>query len=88
MSSSKPRIQALLENDIYEKFKNLCSEQKRSESNMGGIIITNYIENREELITSINNAIERFENEVEQDVLKTYTVMEILALLYSIRDCE
>lgn len=44
MPSNKPRVQALVEPEIFEKFKVLCAKEKRSESNLGGYIITLYIE--------------------------------------------
>lgn len=47
MPSAKPKVQALLDDDIYQKFQALCKKDKRSESNMGGLIITEYIENYE-----------------------------------------
>lgn len=43
MASNKPRIQALLEPDIYKSFKKLCNIDGRSESNLAGKIITEYI---------------------------------------------
>lgn len=40
-----------------------------------------------EIKEALNAKIEKFELEVENDD-KTYTSTEILAMLYSIRDCE
>lgn len=47
MPTKKPKIQAILEDDIYLKFKKLCEEENRSESNLAGYIITQYIKNAE-----------------------------------------
>lgn len=47
MPSKKPRIQALVSETTYEKFKRLCDIEDRSESNLGGRIITDYINNYE-----------------------------------------
>ena len=47
MPTKKPRIQALLEQDIYLKFKKLCDQDMRSESQLGGKIITEYIKHYE-----------------------------------------
>ena len=47
MPTNKPKIQAILEKDIYEKFKKMCDEENRSESNLAGYIITQYIKNIE-----------------------------------------
>lgn len=43
MPSKKPRIQALVNEATYEKFKILCEIEDRSESNFGGKIIADYI---------------------------------------------
>lgn len=47
MPTSKPKIQVILEKDIYDKFKKLCEDENRSESNLAGYIITQYIKNVE-----------------------------------------
>lgn len=47
MPTKKPRIQALLEQDIYLKFKKLCDQDMRSESQLSGKIITEYIKQYE-----------------------------------------
>lgn len=47
MPTKKPRVQALLEPDIYKKFKKLCDQDIRTESQMGGLIITQYIKQYE-----------------------------------------
>lgn len=49
MPTKKPRIQALLEVDIYKKFKVLCERDTRTESQLGGIIITEYIKQYEKI---------------------------------------
>lgn len=47
MPTNKPKIQAILEKDVYEKFKKLCDDENRSESNLAGYIITQYIKSIE-----------------------------------------
>lgn len=47
MATKKPRVQALLEQEIYEKFKVLCEIEDRTESKLGGKIITEYIKQYE-----------------------------------------
>ena len=47
MPTKKPRIQALLEQDVYLKFKKICDQDMRSESQLGGKIITEYIKQYE-----------------------------------------
>lgn len=48
MPTKKPRIQTILEEDIYKKFKELCDKEMRTESQMSGFIITKYIKEYEE----------------------------------------
>lgn len=43
MPTSKPRIQAILDEEIYIKFKEICESEGRSESNLAKYIITKYI---------------------------------------------
>lgn len=43
MPTKKPRIQAIVEEDIYKTFKTICEEENRSESNMASYIITKYV---------------------------------------------
>lgn len=43
MPTQKHRIQAILEDDTYEKFKELCKIDDRTESKMASRIITEYI---------------------------------------------
>lgn len=47
MPTKKPRIQALVEDNIYLKFKKLCIITDRTESKLSGKIITEYINNYE-----------------------------------------
>lgn len=49
MPTKKPRIQALIEQKNYNKFKMLCEKEKRTESNFAGYIITKYIEEYEKV---------------------------------------
>jgi len=44
MPTKKPRIQTILEENIYQTFKELCETEMRTESQMGAYIITKYIE--------------------------------------------
>lgn len=47
MPTKKPRIQALVDEYAYEKFKILKDKEQRSESNFAGYIISKYIEEYE-----------------------------------------
>ena len=40
MPTKKPRVQTILNEDIYEKFKTLCNKEMRTESQMASFIIT------------------------------------------------
>ena len=54
MPTKKPRIQSILETDIYEKFKYICESEMRSESQMTNYIITQFINNYEKQHGTIN----------------------------------
>ena len=43
MPTKKPRVQTILNEDIYEKFKTLCDKEMRTESQMASFIITKFI---------------------------------------------
>lgn len=47
MPTKKPRVQSLLEPETYEKFKRICENEMRTESQMGGYIIKQFIDNYE-----------------------------------------
>ena len=47
MPTKKPRVQPILQEDIYEEFKTLCDKEMRTESQMASIIITKYINDYE-----------------------------------------
>ena len=47
MPTKKPRVQTILNEDIYEKIKTLCDKEMRTESQMASIIITKYINDYE-----------------------------------------
>ena len=47
MGTTKPRIQIIEEKECYEKFKELCKRDDRTESKLGNRIIKNYIEQYE-----------------------------------------
>lgn len=47
MPTNKPKIQIILEEDAYKKLKKLAEEDKRSLSQMGGLIIEKYIKEYE-----------------------------------------
>ena len=47
MPTKKPRVQTILNEDIYENFKTLCDKEMRTESQMASIIITKYINDYE-----------------------------------------
>lgn len=53
MPTKNPRIQALVEPNIYEKFRKLCEIEDRTESKLSGMIITKYIQQYE----SVNGEI-------------------------------
>lgn len=54
MPTKKPRIQSILETDIYEKFKYICELEMRSESQMASYVITQFINNYEKQHGKIN----------------------------------
>ena len=54
MPTKKPRIQSILEIDIYEKFKYICELEMRSESQMTNYVITQFINNYEKQHGTIN----------------------------------
>lgn len=47
MPTKKPRLQIILENEYYEKFKAICKKDDRSESKLGKRIIEKYIDEYE-----------------------------------------
>lgn len=47
MPTKKPRVQTILSEDVYKKFKELCEKEMRTESQMASMIITKYIEEYE-----------------------------------------
>ena len=49
MGTNKPRIQIILENEYYQKYKELCKRDDRSESKLGSKIIKSYIDQYEEI---------------------------------------
>lgn len=49
MPTKKPRLQIILENEYYQKLNYLCKRDKRSESNMGKVIIEKYIDEYESI---------------------------------------
>lgn len=57
MSTKKPRIQALVKENTYIEFKEICEKENRSESNMAAIAIEEFIKRykKENDITSQKN---------------------------------
>lgn len=55
MPTRKPVIQTVIEENIYNKFKEICNREDRSESKMAAIIIKQYIEQYEKENGRINN---------------------------------
>lgn len=55
MPTKKPVIQTVIEENIYNKFKEICKKEDRSESKMAAIIIKKYIEQYEQENGRINN---------------------------------
>ncbi len=49
MPTDKPRVQMILEKEYYKKYKYLCERDKRSESNLGKMIIEKYIDEYEKV---------------------------------------
>lgn len=47
MPTNKPKIQVILEEDVYNVLKELADKDMRSISQMGGYIITKYIQEYE-----------------------------------------
>ena len=47
MPTKKPRVQTILNEDIYEKFKTLCNKEMRTERQRASFIITKYIHDYE-----------------------------------------
>lgn len=48
MPTKKPVIQTVVEESVYNKFKEICKREDRSESKMAAIIIRQYIEQYEQ----------------------------------------
>lgn len=55
MPTKKPVIQTVVDENIYNKFKEICNREDRSESKMAEIIIRQYIEQYEKENGRINN---------------------------------
>lgn len=55
MPTRKPVIQTVIEENIYNKFKEICNREDRSESKMAAIIIKQYVEQYEKENGRINN---------------------------------
>lgn len=49
MPSKKPRIQAVISEEYYKKFKELCNRTGRTESNLAVRIIEKYIDEYEQM---------------------------------------
>ena len=47
MPTKKPKVQIILDENIYQKLKDIAEQDNRSISQMGSIIIENYIKNFE-----------------------------------------
>jgi predicted DNA-binding protein len=47
MPTNKPKVQIILDEEMYKKLKEIAEKDKRSISQMGGIIIEKYIEEHE-----------------------------------------
>lgn len=48
MPTKKPRIQSIVELDTYNKFKRICEQEMRTESQMANFIITKYVADYED----------------------------------------
>ena len=49
MGTNKPKVQIILEQECYEKYKALCKKDDRTESKLGKRIIEKYIEDYEKI---------------------------------------
>ena len=47
MPSKKPIIQAVMEEETYKKYKQLCTNDSRSASKLAGLIIKKYVNDYE-----------------------------------------
>lgn len=47
MPTKKPIIQTVIDEEIYNKFKEICKREDRTESKMAAIIIRQYVEQYE-----------------------------------------
>lgn len=47
MPTKKPKVQIILEEDIYKALNTLAEKEMRSISQMGGVIITQYIKDHQ-----------------------------------------
>lgn len=54
MPTNKPRIQTIVDEITYRKFKEVCIIEQRTESQMAGIAIKKFIENYESQNGTIN----------------------------------
>lgn len=54
MPTKKPRVQSILEPEIYDKFKYICNDEMRTESQMASYIISKYIQEYETKHGTIN----------------------------------
>ena len=50
MPSKKPIIQAVMEEETYKKFKQLCTNDSRSASKLAGLIIKKYVNDYEAIL--------------------------------------
>lgn len=55
MPTKKPIIQTVVDEDIYNKFKEICKREDRTESKMAAIIIRQYVEQYEKDNGRIND---------------------------------
>ncbi len=55
MPTKKPVIQTVIDENIYNKFKEICKKEDRTESKMAAIIIKEYIEQYEKKYGHVGN---------------------------------
>lgn len=57
MPTNKPRVQSIIEPEVYSKFKYICQKEMRTESKMASYIICKYVEEYEKNNGEINQVV-------------------------------
>lgn len=72
MPTKKPRIQALVKENTYIEFKEICEKENRSESNMAAIAIEEFVKKYKKENNNITNASDRFTKKSDDDEMKPF----------------